>query len=118
VRDFKSLAKEADESLAKHKALELEIERLLRTVISQDIMSITELDPVVRAATSGEIPGVDEFELTLATTALFRGLQTLDLLSIILKHSRVVPADSSSSVPADYVSAGHVLVSSDRDRIC
>ncbi|GJY52764.1 hypothetical protein Tco_0444428 [Tanacetum coccineum] len=30
VRDFKSLAKEADESLAKHKTLELEIERLLR----------------------------------------------------------------------------------------
>nr|GEV73174.1 integrase, catalytic region, zinc finger, CCHC-type, peptidase aspartic, catalytic [Tanacetum cinerariifolium] len=40
VRDFKSLAKEADESLAKHKALELEIERLLRAVVSQDIMSI------------------------------------------------------------------------------
>ncbi|GJR00290.1 retrovirus-related pol polyprotein from transposon TNT 1-94 [Tanacetum coccineum] len=40
VQDFKSLAKEADESLAKHKALELEIERLLRAVISQDIMSI------------------------------------------------------------------------------
>ncbi|GJT70861.1 hypothetical protein Tco_1030147 [Tanacetum coccineum] len=33
VRDFKSLAKEADESLAKHKALELEIERLLRAVV-------------------------------------------------------------------------------------
>ncbi|GJS61951.1 hypothetical protein Tco_0656735 [Tanacetum coccineum] len=32
VRDFKSLAKEADESLAKHKTLELEIERLLRAV--------------------------------------------------------------------------------------
>ncbi|GJT76311.1 hypothetical protein Tco_1043036 [Tanacetum coccineum] len=32
VRDFKSLAKEADESLAKHKDLELEIERLLRAV--------------------------------------------------------------------------------------
>ncbi|GJS52470.1 hypothetical protein Tco_0625832 [Tanacetum coccineum] len=29
-----------------------------------------------------------------------------------------VPADSSSSIPADYVSAGHVLVSADRDRIC
>ncbi|GKF17285.1 hypothetical protein Tco_0062203 [Tanacetum coccineum] len=29
-----------------------------------------------------------------------------------------VPAGSSSSVPADYVSAGHVLVSADRDRIC
>nr|GEW79944.1 retrovirus-related Pol polyprotein from transposon TNT 1-94 [Tanacetum cinerariifolium] len=33
VGDFKSLAKEADESLAKHKALELEIERLLRAVV-------------------------------------------------------------------------------------
>nr|GFA04460.1 hypothetical protein [Tanacetum cinerariifolium] len=40
VRDFKSLAKEANESLAKHKELELEIDRLLRAVVSQDIMSI------------------------------------------------------------------------------
>nr|GEU29777.1 hypothetical protein [Tanacetum cinerariifolium] len=40
VGEFKSLAKQADESLAKHKALELEIERLLRAVISQDIMSV------------------------------------------------------------------------------
>ncbi|GJS58509.1 retrovirus-related pol polyprotein from transposon TNT 1-94 [Tanacetum coccineum] len=32
VRDFKSLANEADESLAKHKALEFKIERLLRAV--------------------------------------------------------------------------------------
>nr|GEV72206.1 retrovirus-related Pol polyprotein from transposon TNT 1-94 [Tanacetum cinerariifolium] len=40
IRDFKSLAKEADESLAKHKALELEIERLLRAAVSQDIMSV------------------------------------------------------------------------------
>ncbi|GJX08378.1 hypothetical protein Tco_0196310 [Tanacetum coccineum] len=30
----------------------------------------------------------------------------------------IVPAGSSSSIPADYVSAGHVLVSADRDRIC
>ncbi|GJU41745.1 hypothetical protein Tco_1194702 [Tanacetum coccineum] len=42
VRDFKSLAKEAEESLAKHKALELEFERLLRAVVSQDIMSIVQ----------------------------------------------------------------------------
>ncbi|GJZ33986.1 hypothetical protein Tco_0579422 [Tanacetum coccineum] len=47
VRDFKSLAKEADESLAKHKALELEIERLLRAVVSQDIMSIVQNTSVV-----------------------------------------------------------------------
>nr|GEZ58236.1 hypothetical protein [Tanacetum cinerariifolium] len=42
VRDFKSLANEADASLAKHKALELEIERLLKAVVSQDIMIIVQ----------------------------------------------------------------------------
>ncbi|GJW60680.1 hypothetical protein Tco_0110015 [Tanacetum coccineum] len=47
VRDFKSLAKEADESLAKHKVLELEIERLLRAVVVQDIMSIVQSNSVV-----------------------------------------------------------------------
>ncbi|GJV89785.1 retrovirus-related pol polyprotein from transposon TNT 1-94 [Tanacetum coccineum] len=36
-----------DESLAKHKALELEIERLLRAVVSQDIMSIVQSNSVV-----------------------------------------------------------------------
>nr|GFA91657.1 hypothetical protein [Tanacetum cinerariifolium] len=47
VGDFKSLAKEADESLAKHKALELEIERLLRAVVSQDIMSVVQKTSVI-----------------------------------------------------------------------
>ncbi|GKE44795.1 hypothetical protein Tco_1472079, partial [Tanacetum coccineum] len=47
VRDFQSLAKEADESLAKHKALELEIKHLLRAVVSQDIMSIVQNPSVV-----------------------------------------------------------------------
>nr|GEV25698.1 retrovirus-related Pol polyprotein from transposon TNT 1-94 [Tanacetum cinerariifolium] len=47
VGDFKSLAKEADESLAKHKASELEIERLLRAVVSQDIMSVVQNNSVV-----------------------------------------------------------------------
>ncbi|GKB27873.1 retrovirus-related pol polyprotein from transposon TNT 1-94 [Tanacetum coccineum] len=50
VRDFKSLAKEADESLAKHKTLELEIERLLRAVVSQDIMSIVQNPSVVESS--------------------------------------------------------------------
>ncbi|GJR42955.1 hypothetical protein Tco_1311058 [Tanacetum coccineum] len=47
VRDFKSLAKESDESLAKHKALEFEIKRLLRAVVSQDIISIVQNPTVV-----------------------------------------------------------------------
>nr|GEU38782.1 hypothetical protein [Tanacetum cinerariifolium] len=50
VGDFKSLAKEADECLAKHKALELEIECLLRVVVSQDIMSIVQNNSVVETS--------------------------------------------------------------------
>nr|GEZ93601.1 hypothetical protein [Tanacetum cinerariifolium] len=46
IGDFKSLAKQADESLAKHKALELEIKRLLRAVFSQDIMSVVQNNSV------------------------------------------------------------------------
>nr|GEV33830.1 integrase, catalytic region, zinc finger, CCHC-type, peptidase aspartic, catalytic [Tanacetum cinerariifolium] len=42
VRDFKSLAKKADESLDKQKSLELEIEWLLKASVSHDIMSIVQ----------------------------------------------------------------------------
>nr|GFC34072.1 hypothetical protein [Tanacetum cinerariifolium] len=45
--DFKSLAKEADEYLAKHKTLELEIERLLRAAVSQDIMFVVQNNSIV-----------------------------------------------------------------------
>nr|GFB73409.1 hypothetical protein [Tanacetum cinerariifolium] len=47
VGDFKSLANEADASLAKHKALELETERLFKAVVSQDIMIIVQNESVV-----------------------------------------------------------------------
>nr|GEZ30740.1 hypothetical protein [Tanacetum cinerariifolium] len=47
VKDFKSLANEAAESLTKHKALELEIKRLLRAIVSQDIMSVVQKTSVV-----------------------------------------------------------------------
>nr|GFA46137.1 hypothetical protein [Tanacetum cinerariifolium] len=49
VRDFKSLANEADASLAKQKALELELEikRILKAVVSQDIMIIVQNESVV-----------------------------------------------------------------------
>nr|GFB03923.1 hypothetical protein [Tanacetum cinerariifolium] len=47
VGEFKSLANEADASLAKHKALEFEIKRLLKAVVSQDIMNIVQKESVV-----------------------------------------------------------------------
>ncbi|GJV34733.1 hypothetical protein Tco_1395133, partial [Tanacetum coccineum] len=47
VRDFKSLAKEVDESLNRIKWMENENERLLRAVVSQDIMSIMQSPSVV-----------------------------------------------------------------------
>nr|GFA52964.1 hypothetical protein [Tanacetum cinerariifolium] len=47
VGDFKSLAKEADASLAKHKILEIDIERLLKAVVSQKIISVVQNASVV-----------------------------------------------------------------------
>nr|GEU64804.1 retrovirus-related Pol polyprotein from transposon TNT 1-94 [Tanacetum cinerariifolium] len=47
VEDFKSLANEADASLAKNKALELEIECLLKAVVSQDIIIIVKNESIV-----------------------------------------------------------------------
>ncbi|GJY76074.1 hypothetical protein Tco_0481190 [Tanacetum coccineum] len=43
VRDFKSLAKEADDSLDRIKVLEKENDLLLRAVFSQDIMSVVQM---------------------------------------------------------------------------
>ncbi|GKB94036.1 hypothetical protein Tco_0980173, partial [Tanacetum coccineum] len=50
VRDFKSLAKEAGDSLDKIKALKFEIERLLRAVFSQDIIDIMQNNSVVNTS--------------------------------------------------------------------
>nr|GFC09798.1 hypothetical protein [Tanacetum cinerariifolium] len=47
VREFKYLAKEADASLAKHKILEMDIERLLKAVVSHDIISVVQNASVV-----------------------------------------------------------------------
>nr|GFB22972.1 hypothetical protein [Tanacetum cinerariifolium] len=47
VGDFKSLVNEDDASLAKHKELELEIKRLLKAVVSQDIISVVQNASVI-----------------------------------------------------------------------
>nr|GFB14482.1 hypothetical protein [Tanacetum cinerariifolium] len=50
VGDFKSLSKKADDSFSQHKALELEIERLLKAVVSQDVMNIMQKESVVETS--------------------------------------------------------------------
>nr|GEX03512.1 retrovirus-related Pol polyprotein from transposon TNT 1-94 [Tanacetum cinerariifolium] len=75
VEDFKSLAKEADESLAKHKALKLEIERLLRAVVSQYIMSIVQNNSVVD--TSDLQTELDRRKNALKTISLKRRMNRL-----------------------------------------
>nr|GEZ96614.1 hypothetical protein [Tanacetum cinerariifolium] len=47
VGDFKSLAKEADDSLAKHKAMELDNECVLKAVVSQDVVNIVQKESAV-----------------------------------------------------------------------
>ncbi|GKE43460.1 hypothetical protein Tco_1470744, partial [Tanacetum coccineum] len=85
IRYFKSPANEADESLAKHKALELEIERLLRAVISQDIMSIVQNPSVVDSSNL-------QTELELDNTAKTRRPQPRSNT----KNDRVPSASKSS----------------------
>nr|GFA77975.1 hypothetical protein [Tanacetum cinerariifolium] len=46
VGDFKSLAKEADDSLAKHKAMKMDNEHLLKAVVSQNVMNIVQKESV------------------------------------------------------------------------
>nr|GFA97163.1 hypothetical protein [Tanacetum cinerariifolium] len=66
---------------------------LVRLIRSQDSFGMNEyhrsnaLTMSLSSATSDEMAGVEEFEFTLATTALARDCQTFDLLSIIFKQS-------------------------------
>nr|GEX11802.1 hypothetical protein [Tanacetum cinerariifolium] len=81
VGEFKSLANEADVSLAKHKALELEIERLLKAVVSQDIMIIVQNESVVDTSDLQT-----ELErTTLKTVSLKRNLNMLNFGMIGIK---------------------------------
>nr|GFA47681.1 hypothetical protein [Tanacetum cinerariifolium] len=60
VRDLKYLAKEAAESLAKHKALELEIECLLRAVNVGNKMHKAFPLPVIEFPLAEEVPTTNE----------------------------------------------------------
>nr|GEW68784.1 hypothetical protein [Tanacetum cinerariifolium] len=92
VGDFKSLAKEADDSLAKHKALELEIKRLLRAVdntrgtstntkfAKQSILGkppmLGETDALSKPVTSNSIPTPQESKVVKNDKDNTRGMST------------------------------------------
>nr|GEV49276.1 hypothetical protein [Tanacetum cinerariifolium] len=54
------------------------------------------------SATSDEMAGVEEFEFTLATTALARDCQTFDLLSMIFKREELVYEFGYKIVPRQW----------------
>ncbi|GKB80356.1 retrovirus-related pol polyprotein from transposon TNT 1-94, partial [Tanacetum coccineum] len=83
VRDLKSLAKEVDESLAKHKALELEIERLLRAVVSGQkdttkeskiIPKVVETNDMSKPVTSNSVPTLIESKVVTNDNVIAPGM--------------------------------------------
>nr|GEU33440.1 retrotransposon protein, putative, unclassified [Tanacetum cinerariifolium] len=98
VRDFKSLAKEANESLAKHKALEFEIELLLRAIVSQDIMSVVQSTSVntqfKKQSILGKPPSSSRSKLYYVTPLL----KSKGFLKIDESHALSKPV-TSNSVP-------------------
>nr|GEZ73258.1 hypothetical protein [Tanacetum cinerariifolium] len=92
VEDFKSLAKEADESLTKHKALELEIERLLRAVVSHDIMSIVQKASVVD--TSNLQTKLERMKECFENRIIKRRMNMLNFGMIVTSNSVPTPQES------------------------
>nr|GEW42376.1 integrase, catalytic region, zinc finger, CCHC-type, peptidase aspartic, catalytic [Tanacetum cinerariifolium] len=84
VGDFKSLANEADASLAKHKALKLEIECLLKAVVSQDIMNIMQKEFVVD--TSDLQTELERTKERLKTVSLKRKMNMLNFGVIDIRN--------------------------------
>ncbi|GKB41646.1 retrovirus-related pol polyprotein from transposon TNT 1-94 [Tanacetum coccineum] len=99
VRDFKSLANEADESLTKHKALEFEVERLLRADVSQDIMSIVQSNSLVD--TSNLQTELDRTKEKLENCIIKKEKEYVRKLS--LQSLRGKPPSSSSGPKLYYV---------------
>nr|GEZ74157.1 hypothetical protein [Tanacetum cinerariifolium] len=93
VQDFKSFAKEADEFLAKHKALEVEIERLLRAVInhlenkiypmtpfpkSKIIPKVVEMNDLSKPVTSNSVPTPTESQVMKNDKVITPGMFMID----------------------------------------
>nr|GEU83428.1 retrovirus-related Pol polyprotein from transposon TNT 1-94 [Tanacetum cinerariifolium] len=105
VGDFKSVAKEVDESLTKHKALELEIERLLRAVVNQDIMSVVQNTSVAKFVGDFKSLAKEADEslakhkvLELEIERLLREVVSQDIMSVVQKASVLIHQISKLSL--------------------
>nr|GFA49735.1 retrovirus-related Pol polyprotein from transposon TNT 1-94 [Tanacetum cinerariifolium] len=112
VRDFKSLTKEADESLAKHKALELEIERLLRAVVSKqkDITHGTSANTkFAKQSILGKPPSSSKTKLYAVTpipnSTVFPKVGETHALSKPVTSNSIPPPQESKAVKNDKVIA-------------
>nr|GEY03989.1 hypothetical protein [Tanacetum cinerariifolium] len=120
VQDFKSLAKEADESLTKHKALELEIERLLRAFFSQDIISVVksnyglpkidEIHELSKPATSNSVPTPQESKVMKNDNVIATGVFMINPFKPSRKE-KYIPNKVRASVRTNpiVVSQPHVI---------
>nr|GEY71522.1 hypothetical protein [Tanacetum cinerariifolium] len=86
VGDFKSLANEADASLAKYKALELKIKRLLKAIVSKYIMIIVQNESVVD--TSDLQTELERTKERLKTVSLKNKLNMLNFGMIGIKSDK------------------------------
>nr|GEX70269.1 retrovirus-related Pol polyprotein from transposon TNT 1-94 [Tanacetum cinerariifolium] len=94
VGGFKSLANEANASLAKHKALELEIERLLKAVVSQDIMIIVQNESVVDTSDLQ----IELEHITDPTTVMN---MALSLMAKAFKLNYSTPTNNNQRIPSN-----------------
>ncbi|GJR94808.1 retrovirus-related pol polyprotein from transposon TNT 1-94 [Tanacetum coccineum] len=126
VRDFKSLANEADESLAKNKDLEFEIEHLLRAVVSQDIMPIVqnptvvplkvvETNDLLNPVTSNSVPTPQESKVVKNDKVIALGMFRINPFKTSKEEKYVPnkPIKSSVRTKPITVSQPHVITKKD-----
>nr|GEV37980.1 hypothetical protein [Tanacetum cinerariifolium] len=115
VRDFQSLTNEADESLAKHKALELEIERLLRGVDTTKGTSVN--TPFCKQSIFGKPPSSSESKLYAVTPfPKSKGLPKIDKTHALInpfkpyREEKYVPNKVRASVRTNPITVSQPYV--------
>ncbi|GJZ44012.1 hypothetical protein Tco_0591267 [Tanacetum coccineum] len=99
VQDFKSLVKEANESLAKHKTLELEIEHLLRAV---GLPKINEKHALSKPVTSNSVPTPQESKVVKNDNVIAPGMFRINPFKPF-REEKYVPNNVKASVRTNLI---------------